>query len=260
MGRAGPPHGHGEPGGLEHRGHGPPRPLRQHTLDVGRPQLLEDLLLALAEELGQDTVDHDGRQPTVVSSLTLVTSSSVSFTGISSGVHTATSPVFWRVGEDVEHPVGLAADQPHLDEVVDGLGRGQLADDVATGRGVDHHEVVVRLAHLLAELAHGEDLTDPRRRGRHEVERLGQRADAAHHRDAQVQRRDSRSDASVSIDIDQSPGAISRGEKSVGPASNSERTSPLASTSQTRTRLPCSAASCARGPRRPSSCQRRPCR
>src|SRR5271165_276467 len=53
----------------------------------------------------------------------------------------------------------------------------------------------------------------------------------------------SRNEASVSIDIDQTPGAISRGVKSVGGASNSDVTSPLASTSQTRTRLPCSAAS-----------------
>src|SRR5580704_15269340 len=56
----------------------------------------------------------------------------------------------------------------------------------------------------------------------------------------------SRNDARVSIDIDQTPGAISRGVKSVGGASKSDVTSPLASTSHTRTRLPCSAASWAR--------------
>src|ERR1700733_11116427 len=53
----------------------------------------------------------------------------------------------------------------------------------------------------------------------------------------------SRNDASVSIDIDHTPGATSRGVKSVGGASKSAVTSPLASTSQTKTRLPCSAAS-----------------
>ena len=50
----------------------------------------------------------------------------------------------------------------------------------------------------------------------------------------------------MSIDIDQTPGAISRGVKSVGGASKRDVTSPLASTSQTSTRLPCSAASWAR--------------
>jgi hypothetical protein len=46
---------------------------------------------------------------------------------------------------------------------------------------------VVLLAHLVAELADGQDLSDPRGGGGHEVEGLGQRADAADHRDAQVQ-------------------------------------------------------------------------
>ena len=55
------------------------------------------------------------------------------------------------------------------------------------GRGVHHHQVVVALAHLVAELAHGEDLPHPGRRGGHEVERLGQRADPAHHRDPQLE-------------------------------------------------------------------------
>ena len=64
----------------------------------GAAQLLEDLLLALAEELGQDAVDDDGRHAHRRLLADPVTSSSVSFTGISSGVHTATSPV-WRASE-----------------------------------------------------------------------------------------------------------------------------------------------------------------
>ena len=123
----------------------------------------------------------------MVSSLTLVVSSSVSFTGISSGVVTATRPVLLRIGEDVEHPVGLAADQAHLDQIVDGLGRRQLADDVPAGRRIDHDQVVVALSHLVAELAHGQDLPHARCGRGHEVERLGQRPDAPHHRDAQLQ-------------------------------------------------------------------------
>ena len=84
-----------------------------------------------------------------------------------------------RVGEDLEDPVGLGADEPHLDQLVDGLGCGQLADDVAGGGGVHHDEVVVALAHLVAELPHGEDLAHAGGGGGHEVEGLGQRPDAA---------------------------------------------------------------------------------
>ena len=69
----------------------------------------------------------------------------VSFTGISSGVATTTSPVVAGSLEDVEHPVGLLADQADLHQLVDGLGRGQLADDVPAGGGVDDHQVVVAL-------------------------------------------------------------------------------------------------------------------
>ena len=67
-------------------------------------------------------------------------------TGISSGVATMTAPVTARVGEDVDHPAGLVADQPDLHQLADGLGGGELADDVAGGRGVDDDEVVVALA------------------------------------------------------------------------------------------------------------------
>jgi hypothetical protein len=43
--------------------------------------------------------------------------------------------------------------------------------------GVGHHQVVVALADLEGELAHGEDLTNARGGGRHEVEGAGQRRD-----------------------------------------------------------------------------------
>src|SRR5580704_15696287 len=52
----------------------------------------------------------------------------------------------------------------------------------------------------------------------------------------------SRSDASVSIDMAKTPGAISRSANAVGAASKSDERSPFASTSQASTRLPCSAA------------------
>ena len=82
-----------------------------------------------------------------------------------------------RVLEDVEHPAGLLADHPDLDQVADHPGRGDLGDDVTGRLGVDDDEVVVALAHLVRELADAEDLLDARRGVGHEVERAGQRAD-----------------------------------------------------------------------------------
>ena len=82
-----------------------------------------------------------------------------------------------RVGEDVEHPLGLVAHHAHLHQLVDGLRRGELADDVAAGDGVDDDEVVVALAHLPRELADGEDLLHARRGVGDEVEGAGERAD-----------------------------------------------------------------------------------
>ena len=79
------------------------------------------------------------------------------------------------------------ADEPDLDQIVDRLRRGQQPDDVTGRRRVDHHQVVVALAHLVAELADGEDLADTRGGGGHEVERLGQRPDPADHRDPQLE-------------------------------------------------------------------------
>ena len=183
----GPAHGDGEAGRLEDRRHRPADPLRQDRLGLGRPQLLEDLFLALAEQLGQDPVDHHGGQlhrgllPHPRDQLEGLVHRHLLGRG-----HRDQARLL-GVGEDVEHPVGLAADQAHLDQVVDGLGRRQLADDVPAGRRVDHDQVVVPLAHLVAELADGQDLAHARRGGGHEVERLGQRPDAPHHRDAQVQ-------------------------------------------------------------------------
>ena len=157
---------------------------------------------------------------TVVSSRTRSASSMVSSTGISSGVQTATSPVLRRIGEDVEHPVGLGADEAYLDQIVDGLGGGQLPDDVSRGRGVHHHHVIVPLPHLVAELAHGEDLPDPGRRRGHEVERLGQRTDAARPPGScSWSFRYSRSDASVSMVMAKRPGRTSFSLKPVGGAS-----------------------------------------
>ena len=70
-----------------------------------------------------------------------------------------------RVREDVDHPAGLLADQADADELVDGLGRRQLADDV-TGRGrVDDdagRSCAGRTSH--EELADGEHLAHARAR------------------------------------------------------------------------------------------------
>ena len=85
---------------------------------------------------------------TFVSTRTRADSSMVSFTGISSGRRHDDQAGLGRVAEDVEHPAGLVADQADLHQLVDRLRRGELADDVAGGRGVDDDEVVVPLPHL----------------------------------------------------------------------------------------------------------------
>ena len=139
------------------------------------------------EELGQDPVDHHGR----CAHRGLVTDAVHQLERLADGhllrrAH-GHEPGLERIGEDLEHPVGLAADHPDLHQVVDGLRRRQLADDVAAGRRVDDDEVVVALAHLVAELADGEDLAHAGSGGGHEVEGLGQRADPPDDGDAQME-------------------------------------------------------------------------
>ena len=96
------------------------------------------------------------------------------------------------IGEQLRQPVGLAAQRPDVDQLVDRVGRAELGDDVA-GRGrVDDDEVEVgaaldRLAHLPDDLADREDLLHARRRGRDEVEDPRERADPADHRHAEVE-------------------------------------------------------------------------
>ncbi len=187
MGRARAAHGDGETGRLEHRRHGATRPFRQRALGVRGAQLLEDLLLALAEELGKDAVDHDGRHAhRGLLPHPLLQLEGLVHRHLLGRAHGDQSGLA-GIREDVEHPVGLAADQPDLDQIIDGLRSRQLADDVAAGRGVHHHQVVMGFPYFPAELADGEDLAHPRRRRRHEVERLGQRPDPSHHGNAQVQ-------------------------------------------------------------------------
>src|SRR4029079_10001173 len=58
---------------------------------------------------------------------------------------------------------------------------------VAGRLGVGDHQVVVALTHLVAELADGEDLLHPRRRGGDEVEGARERPDAPDEGDAHEQ-------------------------------------------------------------------------
>ena len=136
---------------------------------------------------GSTRLTTTAARSTPVSSSRRPASSMVSVTGISSGVVTMSTPGAGGVLEDVEHPLRLVVDHPDVHEVVDGLGAGQLAGDVAGRRGVDDHEVVVALPHLVGHLADGEDLLHARRGVGHEVERAGQRTEAAQQRDAQLQ-------------------------------------------------------------------------
>ena len=71
---------------------------------------------------------------------------------------------------------------PDLDELADHPRRADLGDDVPARLGVDDDEVVVPLADLVGELADGEDLLDARRGVGDEVERAGERTDAADER------------------------------------------------------------------------------
>ena len=149
-----------------------------------------------------------------------------------------------RVPEDVEHPAGLVPDQSDLHELVDGVGRRELPDDVAAGGGVDDDEVVVRLAHLPGQLADGEDLLHAgggrRRRSRTcgPGDRCGRSpgssaggsgTPSATPRCSSTSRRGSRRSRV--------------GSNPVRPASKKSARLPLASTSHTRVRLPCRAAS-----------------
>ncbi len=154
---------------------------------AGGGELLEDRLLLATEELGQHTVDHDRGE--LHGGLVADTVGELDGLGHrhllgsadrdQSGDH--------RVREDVEHPVGLGADEPDLDQIVDRLRRRQLADDVSERRRVDDHQVVVAFTHLVAELADGEDLAHARCGGRHEVERLCERPDPPDHGDPQLE-------------------------------------------------------------------------
>ena len=92
-----------------------------------------------------------------------------------------------RVLEDLGHPRRLLADHADLHELADHPRRADLGDDVAARLGVDDDEVVVPLAHLVGELADGEDLLDARRGVGDEVERAGERADATDERDLDEQ-------------------------------------------------------------------------
>ena len=156
----------GEPGGIEEGAGRPVEDAGQGLLRPGLEQAVEDLFLTPTEQLGQDPVDDDGTRSTLVSSATRSRNSIVSWTGISAGRGHDDQAGLGRVAEDVEHPPGLLADQADLHQVVDGLGGGQLADDVAAGGGVDDDDVVVAFAYLPAELADRHDLLDARARRR----------------------------------------------------------------------------------------------
>ena len=77
--------------------------------------------------------------------------------------------------------------RPDLHQLADHLRGTDLGDDVTARLGVDDDEVVRALAHLVAQLADGEDLLHAGRRVGDEVERAGQRADASDQRDAHEQ-------------------------------------------------------------------------
>ena len=183
----GAPQRHRQLGGIEHRLHRPADGVGQRRGQHGLPQRMEDLLLAPTEQLGQHLVHHHGGQvhvglgPQPLGQLQRLGDGHLLGHGDDDGRR------HQRVAEDVDHPAGLVAHPAHLHQLVDGLGSGELADHVTGRRRVDHDEVVGALAHLVAELAHREDLLDPRRGVGHEVERAGQRADAPQQRHLELE-------------------------------------------------------------------------
>ena len=160
-------------------------------------------------------------------------------TGISSGVVTTTTPVRVRVLEDVEHPPRLVAHHADLDQVADHPRGADLGDDVPARLGVDDDEVVVALAHLVGELADGEDLLDARRRVGDEVERAGERADAPDERDADEQPQVlAQRVLGVHRHGERGWASTRRGSNSSGAASKAAASAPLASISHTSVRSP----------------------
>jgi hypothetical protein len=184
---AGAAEGDGQPGGLQD---GPDRAVG----GVGQPvrhrrlaQPLEDLLVDAAEQLGQDPVhDHGGDvDPGVVPHPVHQLDRLVDRHLLRRGHDDQAGG--GPVGEQVGQPARLLPDLAHVDQVVDGLGRGQLAHDVAGGRGVDHHQVVVVLLDLPADLADGEDLPHAGGGGGHEVEHASQGPEPGHRREVELE-------------------------------------------------------------------------
>ena len=143
VGGPGAPHGDGEPGRVQHRPGVPThelgraRPPARSRTARRRPPPPDARTArgAPGSPRRRPAAPWSPRGPGAASSI-------VSVTGISSGVHTATSPVI--AGSDRISSIQSVCvpDEAHLDQVVDRLGGGQLPDDVARGRRVDHHQVV----------------------------------------------------------------------------------------------------------------------
>ena len=148
---------------------------------------LEHLLLAAAEQLGQHAVHDDGGE--VDDRLV-----AQSFGELERLVdrhllrrrHDHHAGLL-GVAEDVDHPARLVAHHAHLHELLDRLRRRELTGDVAGGHRVDDDEVVAALAHLPQELPDREDLLHAGRGVGHEVEGAGQRAEASHQRDLELE-------------------------------------------------------------------------
>ena len=165
-------------------------------------------------------------------------------TGISSGVVTTTTPGPRRVLEDVEHPLRLVADQPDLDEIADHPRRADLGDDVPDRLGVDDHEVVVALAHLVGELADGEDLLDTRARRRRRSRTSGRAGRCGRAAGPSRTAAGTRAASPRCSSPCRTGSALDRrwARTRAVPASNALASAPLASISQTSVRRPCRAA------------------
>ena len=184
---AGAPHGDRQPGGIEHGGCvSIDEPVELGQRSWGRKCLEHGFLLA-SEEFGKHPIHHHSGQ--FDRRLLADPHSQLDRLGhrhLLGGAHSEQSGD-GRVGQHLEHPVGLCPDQADLDQSVDGLRRGQLTHDVAGRRCVDHHHVPVSVAHFEAELPNGQDFSDARSCGGQEVKGPGHRTDPADDGDAELE-------------------------------------------------------------------------
>ena len=118
----------------------PPAAASSQACASGARQAFEHLLLAPPEQFGQNPVHHHGSQiDTRLAPQPGGQLQRLAHRHLGRGGHDHQAGR-GGVVQDVEHPSRLLAHQADLHQLVDGLRGGQLADDVAAGRSVNHDQ------------------------------------------------------------------------------------------------------------------------